>query len=116
MPRLIELSSRYESRDVDFLADQFQRQRLDRGRRRARPAVTGVTFPVLKDPDNRVADQLLAERTCEALVIDGRGRLRYRGAIDDQYGLGTRRDDPSHHYLDRRDRRGAGRAARSRPK
>ncbi len=59
----------------------------------------GRPFPVLKDADNRVADQLLAERTCEALVIDGRGRLRYRGAIDDQYGLGTRRDSPAHHYL-----------------
>ena len=60
---------------------------------------SGAVFPVLKDIDNRVADQLLAERTCEALVIDGRGRLRYRGAIDDQYGLGSRRDSPVHHYL-----------------
>ena len=46
-----------------------------------------------------MADQLLAERTCEALVIDDRGRLRYRGAIDDQYGLGSRRDQPVHVYL-----------------
>ena len=58
------------------------------------PGGRGAAFPILKDTDNRVADQLLAERTCEALLIDDRGRLRYRGAIDDQYGLGTRRDQP----------------------
>ena len=39
----------------------------------------GVDFPVLKDPGNVVADLLLAERTCEVLVLDGRPRLRYRG-------------------------------------
>src|SRR4051812_32119277 len=33
----------------------------------------------------------MAERTCEVLVIDSRAILRYRGAIDDQYGLGTRK-------------------------
>src|SRR5262249_2621511 len=58
-----------------------------------------LTVPVLKDPENRVADLLLVERTCEALLIDGQGRLRYRGAIDDQYGLGTRRDRPGRQYL-----------------
>src|SRR3954468_11380449 len=50
----------------------------------------GIDFPVLKDPGNVVADQLQAERTCEALVLDGSARLRYRGAIDNQYGLGKR--------------------------
>ncbi len=60
---------------------------------------SAATFPVLKDPENRVADRLLAERTCETLVIDGLGRLRYRGAIDNQYGRGTRRAEPTHNYL-----------------
>ena len=31
---------------------------------------------------------MLAERTCETLVLDGFGRIRYRGAIDDQYAQG----------------------------
>ena len=78
--------------------DQFQRQRIRRGSRRACQAAA-IRFPVLKDPENRVADLLLAERTCEALVIDGSGRLRYRGAIDDQYALGSRRDEPAQNYL-----------------
>jgi len=98
MPRLSDLSRFFELRDVDFLAINSNAsdsiEDVAEHARRSR-----VTFPVLKDPENRVADRLLAERTCEALVIDGRGRLRYRGAIDDQYGLGTRRDSPGHTYL-----------------
>ena len=43
--------------------------------------------------------QLLVERTCEAIVLDGQARLRYRGAIDDQYGQGTRKDAPTAHYV-----------------
>jgi hypothetical protein len=54
---------------------------------------------VLNDPVNLVADLTLAERTCEVLVIDGRARLRYRGAIDDQYGRGTRKPAPTKSYL-----------------
>jgi peroxiredoxin len=59
----------------------------------------GANFPILKDPENRAADRLGVERTCEALLLDQTGRLRYRGAIDDQYGLGARRDEPSRHHL-----------------
>jgi peroxiredoxin len=98
LPRLIELAKSYDSRAVVFLAiNSNESESIDEIAEHARRA--GVTFPVLKDPENRVADQLLAERTCEALVIDPAGRLRYRGAIDDQYGLGSRRDSPTHDYL-----------------
>ena len=31
----------------------------------------GIDFPVLKDPQNLVADALLVERTSEAVVLDG---------------------------------------------
>jgi hypothetical protein len=98
MPRLAQLARDFEMRDVDFLGiNSNASDSIDDVAEHARRSQ--ATFPVLKDPENRVADQLLAERTCEALVIDGQGRLRYRGAIDDQYGLGTRRDSPQHHYL-----------------
>jgi thiol-disulfide isomerase/thioredoxin len=98
MPRLCELSRQYESRNVSFLAiNSNESDTLEDVADYARRSQ--ATFPVLKDTENRVADQLFAERTCEALVIAGDGRLRYRGAIDDQYGLGTRRDSPVRHYL-----------------
>jgi hypothetical protein len=98
LPRWSHLGRLYETRDVDFLAiNSNASDTVEDVAEHARKLQ--VTVPVLKDPENQVADQLLVERTCEALVIDGRGRLRYRGAIDDQYGLGTRRLEPEHNYL-----------------
>jgi hypothetical protein len=98
LPRLNALANDYDRRGVNFVAvnsnDSESAADVADHAWRSR-----IGFPVLKDIDNRVADQLLAERTCEALVIDRRRRLRYRGAIDDQYGLGSRRDAPVHHYL-----------------
>ncbi|MBX6315130.1 MAG: redoxin domain-containing protein [Isosphaeraceae bacterium] len=58
-----------------------------------------ASFPVLKDPDNIVADLARAKRTCEAIVLDDRGEVRYRGAIDDQYTLGAHKAAPTKHYL-----------------
>lgn len=44
--------------------------------------------------------ELQAQRTTECFVIDRQGVLRYRGAIDDQYGQGYRRAEPRHRYLE----------------
>ena len=59
MPRLVELAGLYETQAVDFLAiNSNESESIDEiaehGRR------SGVTFPILKDPENRVADRLLA--------------------------------------------------------
>ena len=45
-----------------------------------------LTFPLLKDPDNKVADMFGAQRTPEAFLIDANGVIQYYGRIDDQYG------------------------------
>ena len=98
MSRLAGLAGAYRERGVAFLAvNSNARESAARAAEHAREY--GVAFPVLKDAENVVADALMAERTCEALVLDGAGRLRYRGAIDDQYGRGTRRAGPSRTYL-----------------
>ncbi len=98
MPRLTALATTYQSRGVHFLAvDSNASESIEDIARYARDS--GANFPVLRDSENRVADQLLAERTCEVLVLDGQHRLRYRGAIDDQYGRRTRRDQPDRTYL-----------------
>jgi peroxiredoxin len=98
VPRLVELNHAYKNKGVVFLAIN-----PNRGETAAKVAEHarehGIDFPVLKDAGNRVADELLVERTCEAIVLDGQARLRYRGAIDDQYGQGTRKDAPTAHYL-----------------
>ncbi len=98
VPRLIELNKEYKDRGVVFLAiNSNAHETLEQVAAHAKERE--IDFPVLKDSENRVADQLLAERTCEVLVIDGRAMLRYRGAIDDQYGQGTRKPEATKKYL-----------------
>jgi peroxiredoxin len=45
----------------------------------------GFTFPLMKDPDNKVADLYDARHTPEVFVVDGAGKLRYHGRIDENY-------------------------------
>ncbi|HEU5117517.1 MAG TPA: redoxin domain-containing protein, partial [Isosphaeraceae bacterium] len=99
MPRLAELEATFRDRGVVFLAinanaSESAEQVRDHARR------FSIPFRVLKDsPESLAADQLQAERTCEALVIDADGLLRYRGAIDDQYSIRARRNQPVRPYL-----------------
>ncbi len=53
-----------------------------------------IPFPVLKDPGHRLADALGATRTPEVFVLDRQRQVRYRGRIDDQYGIGYARQKP----------------------
>jgi peroxiredoxin len=46
-----------------------------------------LSYPVVKDPANRFADQVGAERTPEVFVYDSERNLRYRGRIDDERGV-----------------------------
>ena len=98
MPRLVELSQAYRDKGVVFLilnsnAHETREQVAEHARS------YHVEFPVLKDPGNLVADRFRVERTCATLVLDGRGRLCYRGAIDDQYGQGKRKSTARRSYL-----------------
>lgn len=45
-------------------------------------AEKGLTFTILKDEGNKIADRLGATRTPEAYVIDAGGKLVYHGRID----------------------------------
>ncbi len=45
----------------------------------------GFTFPVLKDPGNKVADLYGATHTPEVFLIDSKGTLLYHGRIDETY-------------------------------
>ncbi len=52
----------------------------------------GIKFPLLKDAGAKVADQFGAKRTPEAFVLDRERVIRYQGRIDDQYGVGSARN------------------------
>lgn len=59
----------------------------------------GLKFDFYQDPENVVADAFQAQRTPEAVVLDKQRRIRYRGRIDDQYGVGIQRKRPSREDL-----------------
>ncbi len=87
-PRLEELWQEFGPQGVQFLMiDSNQQDSITELDAFAR--INKLTFPVLKDPDNSVADQFNAERTPEVFVLDGERAVRYNGRIDDQYGLGS---------------------------
>jgi peroxiredoxin len=97
-PRLVELDREYRKQGVVFLGINSNAHETEADIAKfAKDA--GIEFMVLKDPGNVVADSALAERTCEVLVLDGFARVRYRGAIDDQYVQGKAKDAPDHTYL-----------------
>lgn len=58
-----------------------------------------IPFPVLKDERNVVADRVGAWRTPEVLLLDKERRIRYQGRIDDQFGHGFTRPEPTRRDL-----------------
>jgi len=54
----------------------------------------GITFQILKDLGNKVADAFAAERTPEVFLLDSTFAVRYHGRIDDQYYVGGSRARP----------------------
>jgi len=99
IPALIELQGKYAPRGVQFVTinsssqDSFVSVSAHAQER-------DVPFPVLKDFDQKVADAFGAQRTCEAFLLDARRVIRYHGRVDDQYGVGYRRDKPTRRDLD----------------
>lgn len=58
-----------------------------------------IRFPILRDPQNRIADLFGATRTPEVFVLDRERRIVYQGRIDDQYGVGYARSEAEHNDL-----------------
>ncbi|MDF1751267.1 MAG: redoxin domain-containing protein [Verrucomicrobiales bacterium] len=54
---------------------------------------TGITFPIILDSEQLIADQFGATRTPEVFVLDRELKIRYQGRIDDQYEPGISRSE-----------------------
>ena len=87
-PRLRDLAAEFAQEGVAFLGidANLQDSLTEIG---ALARVSGVTFPLLKDNNNVVADRLGALRTPEVFLIDRQRVVRYWGRVDDQYGFKT---------------------------
>lgn len=94
VPTLIELHKEYADKGVQFLAinsnaqDSFVEVAAHAQER-------DMPFPVLKDFDHQAADALGAARTPEAYILSGDRKVLYHGRIDDQYGIGFRKAEPT---------------------
>ncbi len=98
MARLVDLHRAFGDQGVQFVAINANLQDTpqmvaEHARKHKLP------FPVLKDGGNRVADLFGARRTPEAFLLDAAGKVRYQGRIDDQYGIGFQRPQPTRRDL-----------------
>jgi peroxiredoxin len=79
--RLRELAVAYRGRGVDVVAvDSEAGASLDRAEKEAK--ARSYPFPILADPSGALADALGAEFATYTVVVDGEGRVRYRGGLD----------------------------------
>lgn len=59
----------------------------------------GWSGPLILDRNQELVSLLSADSTTEVFLLDRELRLRYRGAVDDQYGLGYTKPEPQQRYL-----------------
>lgn len=90
--RLAELDAEYSAKGVAFVGiDANQQDSLLEIGHYVR--VHKLDFPVLKDATGDVAKSFGATRTPEAFVLDPDGKVVYRGRIDDEFGIGYKRQN-----------------------
>ncbi len=86
-PRLVEIEKRYRDRGVTFLMVNAQEHETAEDMRKAVDTF-GFVARYVPDRKGRIAAALRATSTTEVFVLDAARTLLYRGAVDDQYGLG----------------------------
>ena len=96
-PRLAELEQEFGPRGYTFnYVDVTPHSRDEAKADAAKYKLTGRT---ILDGNRTIVNALRAASAAEAFVIDARGTLQYRGAIDDQYGIDFHKDAPTVNYL-----------------
>jgi peroxiredoxin len=98
VPRLVELDKQYAGKGVQFLAINSNEHDTPEAIA-AHAKKHDIPFPVLRDEKHLAADRLGAERNPEAFVLDSQLTVRYHGRIDDQYGIGFQRPQPTRRDL-----------------
>ena len=98
-PRLARLEREYAERGVDFLfvnmdtfveADEVTAEERE---------IHGFQGRYAHDPEEAFGRALGAETTTVVYVLDSARTLRYRGAVDDQYGRGVILPEPRREFL-----------------
>lgn len=79
--RILTLVKTYEEKKVQFIGINSNKQETI-AEISAYNKKHGFKFPILKDPENKIADYFGARRTPEVFLLDVKRVLRYAGAID----------------------------------
>lgn len=90
-PRLSAMQEKYAGKGVAFVGINANMQDSPT-EISAYVARHKISFPMLKDVGNKVADKFAAERTPEVFLLDKDRVIQYRGRIDDQYLVGLSRE------------------------
>ncbi len=91
LPSLLDTEKKYRAKGVQFLAI-YSNESEDLDAVAAHAFDRDVPFLVLKDFGQKLADELGVTRVPTVAVLDGEFTLRYRGRVDDRYGVAFRRD------------------------
>jgi thiol-disulfide isomerase/thioredoxin len=94
LPELIELEKRYRPKGVQFVG-VYPNHGDDLETISGHSYDRDATFPVVLDTSARLADSLGVTRVPTVAVLDGGFVLRYRGRVDDRYGVATKRPKAS---------------------
>ncbi|HIF00627.1 MAG TPA: redoxin domain-containing protein [Fuerstia sp.] len=97
-PRLSELAGEFSVNGVRVIGVNSNRQD-SMAKIRAYVDELSVSFPVIHDRGNVIADRYAATRTPEVFLLDEQLQLQYHGRIDDQYAPGINRAAPTQQYL-----------------
>lgn len=98
VPDLVALQEKYADQGVQFIA--MNPNPGDSAEEIAKHAEEyKLSLPVWIDKDGRVAQTLGVTRTPEVLLLDDRAAVRYRGRIDDRYGVDYKRSEPTRRDL-----------------
>jgi peroxiredoxin len=97
-PRQASLAGAYRPKGVRFLGVDSNASE-DVAALRAQVAASGIGYPVLLDRDGALAQRVGVTSTTAVVVLDANRRVRYRGAVDDQYGIGGRKTEPTASWL-----------------
>ena len=93
-PRLSGIATEYASQNVRFIG-------VNSNSHDSQDDVTafskefGISFPILKDPGNKIADLFGARYMAEVFVLDQSLTVKYCGRVDDQYQPGVAREKPT---------------------
>lgn len=87
-PRVQKLSEQFRPRGVAFLgvSSNVQDSITELA---AHARIHEITFPILKDLGNKVADMFGATRTPHVFILDRERTIRYAGRVDAQFTFGT---------------------------